>query len=481
MNRPITRLFMLVVVLFALLVAFTSRWTVFEAASLRSNPENARAELAEERIPRGEILTANGETIAKSVLGKEGVYERRYPLGSLFTTAIGYSFVGFGNSGLERYRSVALNGRSATGLQRLLNQLGGTSESGDSVETTLRPAIQRAAVEALGGREGAVVAIQPKTGEVEAMASSPSFSPREVINSKDKERLEAEEGAPFFNRATEGAYAPGSTFKLVTLAAALNSGAFTPESRLSGKDGIVVSGVPLHNDDDDEYGDITLTEALAQSVNTVYAQVAEHVGAKTLTQYMKRFGFYANPALDFPADEMTPSGVYAHGKLSLPTSGSVISDIGRVGIGQGEMEASPLQMAEVAATIANGGKLMRPHLTKRVIDSEGGTVEKIAPKVQADVMSSSTAAEITTMMEAVVKEGTGTNAAIPGVPVAGKTGTAETEEPGQPNNAWFVAFAPANEPKIAVAATIAKVEGYGATFALPVAKQVIEAVLRDAR
>jgi peptidoglycan glycosyltransferase len=478
-NRPITRLFMLIVVLFALLVAFTSRWTVFEAASLRSNPENVRAELAEERIPRGEILAANGETIAKSVLGKAGAYERRYPLGSLFTTPVGFSFVRYGSTGLEKYRGADLSGRAATGIQRLLNQLEGTSEVGDSVETTLRPAIQRAAVAALGGREGAVVAIAPKTGEVEAMASSPSFSPREVTIPKDVEKLNHETGGPFFNRATEGAYAPGSTFKLVTLTAALSSGAFTPESRVSGKDGILVSGVPLHNDDDEEYGEITLTEALAQSVNTVYAQVAEQVGRKTLTQYMDRFGFNKDPQLEYPADEMKPSGVYAHGKLTPPTSSEV--DVGRAGIGQGEMEASPLQMAEVAATIANGGKLMRPHLTRRVIDAEGNTVETIAPKVQSDVMSSSTAAQITAMMEAVVNEGTGTNAAIPGVRVAGKTGTAETEQPGVPNDAWFVAFAPANEPKIAVAATIANVEGYGATYALPVAKQVIEAVLRNAR
>ncbi|MHB1469764.1 MAG: peptidoglycan D,D-transpeptidase FtsI family protein [Solirubrobacteraceae bacterium] len=479
MNRPITRLFALVVVLFALLVAFTSRWTIFEAASLRGNRLNVRGVLAQQHVARGEILAANGETIAKSVPTKEGTYARVYPMGSLFTTAIGYFYANFGSTGLERSRGAQLTGRAPSGLQRLLNQLEGASEGGDTIETTLRPSIQRAAVAALAGRPGAVVALDPKTGEVEAMASSPSFAPAEVTIPSDAHRLEKQEGSPFFNRATEGAYAPGSTFKIVTLSAALNAGIFTPQSRLSGRDGLIVSGVPLHNDSNSEYGDITLTEALAQSVNTVYAQVAEHVGPQTLTQYMKRFGFYSDPPLDFPSNEMTPSGVYAHGRLSLPTSGLVATDIGRVGIGQGEMEASPLQMAEVVATIADGGKLMRPHLARRVIDAEGRTVEKIAPKVESVVVKPSVAAEVTTMMEAVVKEGTGTGAQIPGVPVAGKTGTAETEQPGQTNDAWFVAFAPANNPKVAVAATLEKVPGYGATYALPVAKQVIEAVLRN--
>lgn len=478
MNRPITRLFGLIVVLFALLVGFTSRWTVFEAASLRSNPDNKRSALAQERIERGEILARGGETIAKSRLAKGGIYERLYPMGSLFSAPVGYSFANYGSAGLELYRNAQLSGTAPTGLQRLLNQLGGVSSGGDTIETTLRPAIQRAAMSALGGHEGAVVAIEPKTGEVEALASSPSYSPSEVTETAKLAKLNANRAAPLFNRATLGAYAPGSTFKLVTLTAALDSGILSPQSRLSGRDGRIVSGVPLHNDNNEEYGDITLTEALAQSVNTVYAQVAERDGPQRLTQYMERFGFYHLPQLDFPSGEMKVSGVYAHGKLERPTSGQIATDVGRVGIGQGEMEATPLQMAEVVATIANGGKLMRPHLTRRVFDSEGKTVERIAPKVQSVVMKPSTATAVTTMMEAVVKEGTGQGVQIPGVPIAGKTGTAETEEPGLPNDAWFVCFAPANEPKIAIAATVANVEGYGATYALPVAKQVLEAVLR---
>lgn len=183
MNKPIVRLYALVAVLFALLIAFTSRWTVFEAASLRDNSLNKRAELARERVARGEILAANGAVLAKSVRTTNGTYERRYPAGSLFATPIGYSFVIEGSTGLERYRDEALEGQLGGGLQRLLNQLQGIEPAGDTVKTTLVPSAQRAAMSALAGREGAVVALDPRTGAVEAMASSPSYDSN-LINSR---------------------------------------------------------------------------------------------------------------------------------------------------------------------------------------------------------------------------------------------------------------------------------------------------------
>lgn len=477
MNRPIARLFVLIAVLFALLVAFTSRWTVFEAASLRNNKLNARNVLARERIARGPILAANGEVLAKSVPTGHGTYERRYPTGSLFAQVVGYSSIDLGNSGIERYRDGALSGHAPTGLQRLLDQLQGTSEAGDTVKTTLMPSLQRTAVSALAGREGAVVALQPQTGAVEAMASSPSFDPSLMNTLQGAEKAEKLPGNPLVNRAVQFGYAPGSSFKIVTLTAALNSGQFTPQSRVSGRNDIVVSGVPLGNDNGDSFGEITLTEALAQSVNTVFAQVAERVGKARLGTYMERFGFDSKPQLDYPAELMSASGEsFKEERITPPTSGLV--DLGRLGIGQDRLVATPLQMAQVAAAVANKGKLMRPRLTASIVDPEGRTVQRFEPQVQATVMKPSTAAEITTMMEAVVNEGTGETAKIPGIQVAGKTGTAETEEGQTTNNVWFICFAPASKPTIAVAATIKNAPGYGATFAAPVAKQVLEAALR---
>ncbi len=476
MNRPIARLYLVIALLFAVLIAFASRWTVFESASLRNNPDNQRTVLAQQRTARGRILASNGSVIAESVRNSQGVYERRYPAGSLFANAIGYSFpTGAGQTGLERYRSAQLTGQSAGGLERLLDQLQGTSHAGDTVQSTLVPRIQCAAVAALGGREGSVVALDPRTGAVEAMASSPSYNPNLLAAPTGIKKVEAQSGNPLVNRAVQFGYAPGSTFKIVTLTAALSSGRLTPESTLSGRNGIVISGTPLHNDANESFGYITLTKALADSVNTVYAQVAVKVGKPLMAHYMKLFGFYSKPQLDYPAEEMSASGEFFNEQLTLPTSELV--DVGRMGIGQDHLAVTPLQMAEVVATVANHGRLMRPHLTARIIDPEGRTVQRIAPQVQADVMRPQIASQITTMMEAVVKEGTGRGIYDPSMPIAGKTGTAETIEGQAINDAWFVCFAPANDPKVAIAATVAKVPGYGAGYALPVAKQVLEAAL----
>ncbi len=478
MNRPIVRLYGLVVVLFALLVGFTSRWTIFQAAALRANHLNRRAELKQEHVARGRIVAADGTVLAHSVLNPEGDYERRYPTGEEFANAIGYSYLDLSKTGLERYRNAPLEGLPPSGLQAILDQLQGASDRGDEVVTTLDPRAQRTALTALGAHEGAVVALDPRSGAVRVMASSPSFDPNAMRAPASAAKVTGAAGSPLVNRATEYGYAPGSTFKVVTAAAALEAGGFTPSSTLSGRDGILVSGVPLHNDEHESFGQLTLTAALAKSVNTVWAQVAERVGKPTLAHYMNRFGFDAVPPLDYPSGEMTPSGEYdEHGRLLRPTSAQV--DVGRMGIGQDKLRVTPLQMAQVAAAVANRGRLMVPHLTKRVVSPEGQTVETIAPKVQSVVMKPATAAAITTMMEAVVNEGTGTPAQIPGVQVAGKTGTAETEIGTALNNVWFIAFAPAANPTVAIAVTLKGVPGYGAAFAAPVARQVMEVLLHD--
>jgi peptidoglycan glycosyltransferase len=476
-NRPIVRLYGLVALLFALLVAFTSRWTVFEASSLRKNPLNARALLRQQRIDRGPILAADGTVLARSVRGAEGIYKRIYPAGEEFAHAIGYSYIDLGSSGLERFRNDALNGQDGTELQTILDQLQGKKPQGEEVITTLDPAAQRVAISALAGREGAVVALDPRDGAVKVMASSPSFSPNALRSRHNYEALAADsKGRPLVNRVTQFGYAPGSTFKVVTAAAAIDTGAFTPESTVSGRDEVPISGIPLKNDNNESYGAITLTQALTKSVNTVWAQVAERLGKPTLARYMSRFGFDRKPQLDYPADEMSSSGEYLGARVLSPTSPRV--DLGRMGIGQDKLEVTPLQMAEVAATVANRGRLMVPHLTERIVESDGRTAQRIAPRVQAVVMKPSTATAVTSMMEAVVNEGTGTQAQIPGVRVAGKTGTAETQIGTAINNVWFIAFAPAADPRVAIAVTLQGVPGQGAAFAAPVARQVMERLLR---
>jgi peptidoglycan glycosyltransferase len=223
---------------------------------------------------------------------------------------------------------------------------------------------------------------------------------------------------------------------------------------------------------------IDLKTALTKSVNTVYAEVGERVGKQTMKKYMERFGFDSKPQLDYPKNSMSASVVAPTppGRPVPPTSRYV--DVGRMAIGQGGLEATPLQMAQVAAAVANGGKLMKPHLTDRITDRDGRTVQKISPELQSTVMKPSTAAAVRDMMVSVVENGTGTQAKIPGVQVAGKTGTAETQIGKKINNVWFIAFAPAQNPRVAIAVTVAGVPGFGGDIAAPIARDIMVELLK---
>ena len=476
MNAPIQRLFALVLVLFAVLVYFTSRNAVFDASALRDNALNKRTLLEEQRIHRGSIRAADGTLLARSVKQRGGVYSRRYPTGGLFGHAIGYSFTTLGRAGLEKYRNDDLTGKRNE-LTSVIDQLRGHRQTGDSVSTTLDPQAQRAAYQALAGRKGAVVALDPRNGDVKVMASEPEFDPNALRGPGTYSKLANDNtNRPLVNRATQFGYAPGSTFKVVTATAALDSGRFTPQSTVDGKNGVKISGVPLQNDYNQSFGPIDLATALTKSVNTVYAQVAERLGKQTMKKYMQRFGFDSKPQLDYPSDQMSSSGEYRNGNLIPPTSRFV--DVGRMGIGQDKLSVTPLQMAEVAAAVANGGKLMKPHMTDRIVDTDGRTVDRIKPEVQSTVMKPSTASALTAMMEGVVTSGTGTQAQIPGIRVAGKTGTAETQIGKTINNVWFIAFAPADNPRVAIAVTLEKQPGFGGDVAAPVAKTVMESLLK---
>jgi penicillin-binding protein A len=261
---------------------------------------------------------------------------------------------------------------------------------------------------------------------------------------------------------------------VVTAAAALDSGRFTPNSIVDGSSPKTIGGVPLANDGGESFGPISLTDALTNSVNTVWAQVAERLGKDRMYEYMQRFGFDREPDLDYPAQQMTPSGVFAKGKL-LGKDDPV--DIGRVGIGQERLQVTPLQMAEVAAAVGNGGRLMRPRLTDRVVGKDGRVKERVQPELESRVMSEKAAGELRSMMGRVVEEGTGTAAALEGIKVGGKTGTAEVAG-GAANQAWFIAFAPLDRPKMAIAATVERTQGQGGTVAAPLAKQVLKTLLR---
>jgi peptidoglycan glycosyltransferase len=476
-NTPITRLFLVVVALFAILVVFTSRWTVFGAQQLQDNPKNRRALLEEQRIHRGLIRAADGTVLARSIRRSDGTYTRRYPQNGLFAHAVGYSYTTLGRAGLEKSRNAQLTGDQGE-FGSLLQQVTGSERAGDDVLTTLNPAAQRVALQQLNGRKGAVVALDPRTGAVKVMASEPGYDPNTIPNASVYGRLtsKSNQDAPLLNRSTQSGYPPGSTFKVVTAIAAIDSGRYTPDSTLNGKSPHVISGTPLSNFNNEQFGDITLTTALTQSVNTVWAQVGEKLGKETMKTYMDRLGFDAQPPLDLPSGELRASGEFRNGALLPPTSRFV--DVGRMAIGQDKLNVTPLQMAMVASSVADGGRLMKPHLVDRVVDRDGRTVDRVQPQQQSRVMSASSAQKVNQMMQNVVREGSGTAAALQGIDVAGKTGTAEVDRPCGPNQLWFIAFAPAKNPKVVVAATVECGQGTGGTVAAPIAKAVMQELLK---
>jgi peptidoglycan glycosyltransferase len=472
-NRQIVKLFGFIVVLYALLFGFTSYWSIFDADSLKANTANRRPLLEEEKIKRGAILADDGRTeIARSVpqgKGNNKIYVRRYPLGPLFGNPIGYSFVTQGRVGFEQSHNDELVGNKTEFLS-ILDELQGHAQVGDNVQSSLNVAAQRAAVDGLAGRRGSVVAMVPSTGEVKAMVSIPEYDPNRVPN--HLAQLNRDASAPLFNRATQAGYPPGSTMKVVTATAALDSGELTPSSTFSGRSPITIEGVPLSNSGGEQFGTIDMTTALTNSVNTWWAQAGEKIGKSTMFKYMDRFGFNSKPRLDYPAFQLAASGVYQGNRLLGPSD---TIDIGRVAIGQERLRVTPLQMAEVAAAVANKGELTEPRLWSKVIDPDGRET-KLDPSRQSRVMSEHTASELNTMMQNVVAEGTGTAAAVSGIDVAGKTGTAEIS-PGV-NDAWFIGFAPANDPKIAIACTVEHTSGFGGPTCGPIFKAVAETILR---
>ncbi|HET7416705.1 MAG TPA: penicillin-binding transpeptidase domain-containing protein [Solirubrobacterales bacterium] len=482
MNRQIVKLFAFIVVLFGILVGFTSYWSVFDAEALKEEEANKRPLLEQQQIRRGRILTADGTVIAKSVgkgKGAEKRYVRRYPQGALFGHPIGYSFVRQGDSEFEQFHNDELVGEDSE-FSSILDELTGGTQEGNDVVTNIDAEAQQVALSDLQEAGfGAVVAIEPSTGAVKVMASNAPYDPNRVPYELSKLNRNSIE-TPLLNRATQGLYPPGSTFKVVTAAAGLESGTITPETTIDAPGTLEVEGTPLQNDFNEDFGPIALDTALTNSVNTWFGQLGQQVGQDALFETMEKFGFNSTPAIDLPDDEVYNSGVYEEGDL-LKRNDPV--DLARLAIGQERLLATPLQIAEVAAAIANGGKLMKPQIWKRVVDPDGRVVDKLDPSVYSEPVSSETAEELTTAMEGVVSEGTGTNAAISGISVAGKTGTAET--PGneacgggaEENQAWFMGFAPADDPQIAVVASVECTEQFGNDVAAPIFRDVTETIL----
>lgn len=476
MNRSIQRLYLAMVGGFALLAIMLGWWQVVHASDLRDRQGNPQAYQAERLIDRGRIISADGKILAASRARRvEGqrVFERVYPQQTLAAHVVGYSSASEGKTGVESFYNRYLSG--SFGNEPLLQRLNLREKRGANVQLTIDTRVQIPAEQALSGQVGAVVAIDPRDGRVLAMASSPTFNLQDVVGGRWASVVD-QPGSPLLNRATASRNAPGSTFKVVTAAEALRSGAYTPESTFPGGSEYDTPGGPIRNFGGASYGRHDLATALTMSINTTFAEIGERLGADAMGTIMTAFGFGERPGIDLPANEVIASGRY-DGTTLLPNA-QRDEDVARLAIGQEKLVATPLQMAMVAAAVANDGVLMRPHVMGRIVDRNGDVVRVADPTEVGEVVDAETAAELTEMMTNVVRDGTGAQAALVdvGVTVAGKTGTAETGDPLL-NNAWFIGFAPADNPTVAVAVMIEGTPGQGGAVAAPVAADVMRAAL----
>lgn len=488
MNTPLRRISMVVMAMFvALMVALTSI-QVFQAGDLNSDSRNIRGTYREQGRERGPIVVA-GEPVASSVaVDTPYAFLRTYSDGPLYAPVTGYSSVVFGQSEIERAANSVLNGTAPSlWRQRLGDLITGSQPQGGTVELTINPAAQRAAYDALAGREGAAVAIDPSTGAILAMVSTPSYDPNLLAGHDTAEvnaqwqALLADPGNPLINRAIGGdTYAPGSTFKLIDLAAALSTGDYTPETRVPAPDVLTLPGTSatISNPagsrcDDGETA--TLMLSLQKSCNTPFSQLAITLGEQAIRDQAEAFGF--GQELSIP--------------MSVTTSrlGEIESEaaLGQTAIGQRDVRVTPMQMAMVAAGIANDGEVMTPYLVATERAADLSVVAETDPSLFSRAITPEVADMMTEMMVNVVENGTGRRAQISGVDVAGKTGTAQSgfDEGTVRDNphAWFTAFAPAEDPKVAVAVMIVNgadpdsAEYSGGQLAAPAARAVIEAVL----
>jgi peptidoglycan glycosyltransferase len=484
MNRQIRRVAVVVLVAFMALLAAPLYWQVLAAPRLANDSRNTRVLIKEYSIERGAIVLADRTEVARSVRSKQRgdplEFVREYPNGERYGMVTGFYSLVYGRTLAEQEFNSFLLGRAPEQFgQNVTDLLTARETPGGTLVLTLDKATQEAAEQALGDSKGAVVALDPRTGAVLAMTTFPRYDPNQLSSHNPEairrnwERLVKDEDGPLLNRAAGALYPPGSTFKVVTAAAALENGVTMSEELPSP----TVLDVPQTSADIRNFGgsscgdgQLTLTEALEISCNTTFAGLGIRLGSQKLAAEAGKFGF----------NEPSP--------YELPAATSVIPErqdvpaTAQSAIGQRDVRVSPLQMASVAATIANGGRRMAPFVGQEVVSDKGKVVKRFEGEDLGQAIPERVAGDLTDMMRQVVESGTGTAARIPGLQVAGKTGTAQHAQ-GRPPHAWFIGFTSSGDRAIAVAVVVEDggslgSEATGGHVAAPIAKRVMEAYLR---
>jgi peptidoglycan glycosyltransferase len=473
-NAPLRRVAISVLVLFTLLIVNINYIQVVRSEELREDGRNTRVLADEYSRERGAIVVA-GEPIAMSTPTDDRLkYLRQYPQGGLYAAVTGFYSVIYGATGMERAENPLLAGTDDRLFVRRISDLfTGRDPSGGDVVLTLDPAVQEAAMAGLEGQVGAVVALDPITGAVLGLASTPTFDPN-LLSSHDPDgireassQLEAADPDPRSNQAISERYSPGSIFKVIVAAAALENG-YTPETVVPAPQVLRLPGTTtdltnFNGSACSGSGEQPLIDALTISCNTAFAQLGIDLGEDEVRSMAEAFGMTGDRF-----------------EMPLRVEGSTVGDIendaalGISSIGQQDVQMTPMQAAMIAAAVANGGSLMKPYLVDQLLAPDLTVIDETDPEELSQPVSEEVAAQLTTMMTSVVNNGSGRGARINGVQVAGKTGTAENEGP---DHNWFIGFAPADDPQIAVAVFVRNGGGTGGDTSAPIARQVIQAYL----
>lgn len=477
MNQPLRRLAALLFVAFAVLVLDVTYLQVIAGPRYRDDERNPRVVASRIGKERGLILSADGQVLAESVADPNDPqrFSRLYPEAGLYAHIVGFSSLNFGDDGLESLYADDLRSKRDLTVSDLLSALLGGDLRPKSLQLTIDHGLQQIAANALGNQRGAVVAIRPATGEVLAMVSKPSFDPGLFLGSDaiaNRDLLLNDPSEPLANRSTNRTYPPGSAFKVVVTAAAIESGTAGPETLLPDPLELELPGTieVIRNYDQRTCGDgteVSLQTAFRRSCNTIFGALGMELGAETLTTEAEAFGFNQNTLFELPVLNSV-----------FPQPSAFSNDVpalAQSAIGQRDVRATPFEMALVAAAIANDGIIMEPRLVSRIFDADGGVLSESEPALLQRAVSPSTAALISGLMERVVVSGTGTRATVPNVRVAGKTGTAETGV--GPPHLWFIGFAPVERPTIALAVLVesggdAGENATGGSVAAPIAQEL---------
>lgn len=467
-NKKIIKVLVVVCSLFFILVGYLTYLQVFKSKELVQNSYNRRQYQVEENTIRGKVLDRNGKVLAYSKDSDEE-QQRIYPFGSLYSHVIGYNSKVYGKALLEAsYNTYLLGLDEYTKVSKLFSSKDDNKKEGNNLCLTIDHDLQKLGSDLLGERNGAVVAMNPKTGEILALVSKPDFDTNEKSLSTNWKSMVESPQSPFLPRATQGLYAPGSTYKIVTSALVIENG--LEDMKFDDKGVVTIDGKEISNFGKKAYGELDLQKALAVSSNVAFAQLGVELGQEKLIGMSNRLGFGADIDFDIPVSK----SLFSYQKMQK-------SDMAAVAMGQGKILVSPMHMAMITSGIANNGVIMKPFLVSSIVSSTGKEIKGSKTGEFKQIMEPYVASRVKSMMKEVVDSGTGKKAAIKGISVAGKTGTAENEltsEKKDKEHAWFVGFAPAENPQIAVAVMLEYSGSTGGTIAAPIAQEIMAKYLQ---